>query len=636
MKLPFIQNRDCVKKKFMKIKRNYPIGSEYSEKGVHFRVWAPDHSEACLLLEELGQQIPMIQENMGYFSVFVPKLKKGSLYRYGLGQSPKNGQWYPDPASRHQPFGVEGPSAVIDSRFSWSDDKWPGVKIEGQIIYELHIGTFTQEGTFQAAAAQLEALAELGITTIEIMPVNEFPGKFGWGYDGVYLFAPYHVYGTPEDLKALINKAHRLKIGVILDVVYNHFGPDGNFLHEYTKKYFTDKEKTEWGEALNFDHPSTREFFLTNARYWIEEYHFDGLRVDATPWIICHKEPHLLSDLTKIVKESRPGKHKIVVGENEQQDAILLKSYSEKGYAFDSLWNDDFHHTALVRLKGKRESYYTDYLGSPQEFISSLKYGFLYQGQYYQWQKKKRGSFSLTFPPLSKVIFLENHDQVANSGRGMRLHQLSSPGIYRALTCLLLLGPNTPLLFQGQEFASSSPFYYFADHKSSLNHEVHKGRKKFLRQFPSLSTAEIQKNVPNPSDPQNFIFCKLDFKERKTHSESYNLHKDLIKLRKEDSVFKSIFKYKYDGAVLGADSFLIRVFGDRCGDRLLIFNFGADVVFDPAPEPLLVPGDKSVDWEILFSTNLLAYGGEGVAPLFKGPYWNIPGQSAMVLKTIRI
>jgi maltooligosyltrehalose trehalohydrolase len=616
----------------MKVKRHYPIGAEFSKKGVHFRVWAPDHPKVTLILEEFGKQIPLLKEKDGYFSVFVPHLEKGTLYRFGLGRSPKEHS-YPDPASRYQPFGVEGFSAVIDPTFPWTDGKWPGIKIEGQIVYELHIGTFTQEGTFTAAAQQLEALADLGITLIEVMPLNEFPGNFGWGYDGINLFAPYHLYGTPHDLKAFIDKAHRLDLGVILDVVYNHFGPHGNFISQYSKDYLNPKKTTEWGAALNFDHPSSREFFLTNARYWIEEFHFDGLRVDATTCFFCEKTPHVLSDLTQVVKKTRPKKQKIVIGENETQDATLLKPYNEGGYQFDALWNDDFHHTALVRLKGKREAYYTDYLGSPQEFISSLKYGFLYQGQYYNWQEQKRGMLHLTLPRSSKVIFLENHDQIANTGKGKRLHQLSDPGNYRALTSLLLLGPNVPMLFQGQEFGSTSPFYYFADHKKNLNRLVHKGRKVFLSQFPRLSTKEAHELLKNPSDPLTFAQCKLDFTERENNTEHYRLHKDLIKLRKEDPVLKTISTCGFDGAVLSPDSFLIRFFGGPLGDRLMIINFGADFTFNPAPEPLLSAGNER-DWEILWSSDYFIYGGEGAAPLI-APYWEIPGHSAVLLKATR-
>jgi maltooligosyltrehalose trehalohydrolase len=614
----------------MNIKRKYPIGAEFSEKGVNFRVWAPDHAKVYLVQEEARIPIPLINEENGYFSLFCPHLGKGTLYKFGFGRSPKENS-YPDPASRYQPSGVVGPSEVIDPKFPWEDEKWKGIQIDGQIIYELHVGTFTLEGTLNSAAKQLEALSQLGVTLIELMPLNEFPGKFGWGYDGINLFAPYHHYGTPEDLKAFINKAHQLNLGVILDVVYNHFGPDGNFLTKFTHKYFNPKETTEWGSAINFEDQSSREFFLTNARYWIEEFHFDGLRIDATPWFFCNITPHILAEITKVVKKANPKKKKIVIGESETQDVTLLKPFTEGGYQFDALWNDDFHHTALVRLKGKREAYYTDYTGTPQEFISAFKYGFLYQGQYYDWQHKNRGTFALTLPRYSKIIFLENHDQIANTAHGKRLYQLSDPGNYRTLTCLLLLGPNIPMLFQGQEFSSSSPFYYFADHKSKITRLISKGRKTFLAQFPSLSSKEAGDQQQDPSHLSTFIKCKLHLEEREKNSKSYLLHKNLIKLRKEDAVFQRISTCSFDGAVLNADSFLLRFFGEQDGDRLMIINFGANFTFNPDPEPLLVAGDNK-QWEILWSSDDFSYGGEGIAfPIT--PYWEIPGHSATVLKT---
>ena len=597
------------------MKRRYPVGAEYSKKGVHFRVWASDHSKVKLILNESKQTIEMEKEKDGYFSAFMPRLEKGALYRYQLGS-----ESYPDPASRYQPFGVEGDSAVIDPTFPWTDENWPGVSIENQVIYEMHIGTFTQEGTFLAATNKLEYLAKLGITVIEIMPVNEFPGEFGWGYDGIHLFAPYHNYGTPFELKTFIDKAHQLRLAVILDVVYNHFGPSGNSIFKFSKKYLNTQQTTEWGDAINFDDPFVREFFLTNGRYWIEEFHFDGLRVDATPWFFCDLKPHVLSDLSKTIKKAKPRKKKILIGESEEQDVILLKPFKEGGYQFDALWNDDFHHTALVRLKGKKEAYYTDYLGSPQEFISSFKYGFLYQGQYYSWQKKGRGTFHLTLPYSSKIIFLENHDQVANTGKGKRLHQTTDPGNYRALICLLLLSPNNPLIFQGQEFGSEAPFYYFADHEKSLNRKIHKGRKEFLSQFPSLATEEVQEQLKNPSDRNTFLECKLNIIEPNEH---YKLHSDLLTLRKK------LKKDHFDGSVLNQDAFLLRYFEKE--DYLILINFGSDLIFSPAPEPLLVAGTKK-KWKILFSSNSIDYGGEGIS-IELDPIWKIPGHSATLLIT---
>lgn len=614
----------------MLYKRKYPIGAELTKAGVHFRIWAPRHRSATLVIENpenKPQEFSLNREKKGYFSLFVPGIKEGTLYRFKLGSSKIK---LPDPASHYQPHGVEGPSCIVNPRFPWKDKKWKGITLEGQIIYEMHIGTFTQEGTFKAAMKELPELARLGITLIELMPLNEFPGHFGWGYDGINLFAPFHHYGTPEDLKAFINEAHRLKLGVILDVVYNHFGPEGNFLSHFAKEYFNSKKTTEWGGAINFDHPSAKEFFLTNARYWLHEFHFDGLRVDATTCIFCETEPHVLSELTQVVKKTNPQKKKLVIGENEEQNTQLLKPYKLNGYGFDALWNDDFHHTACVRLLGKKEAYYTDYLGTPQEFISSIKHGYLYQGQYYVWQKKNRGTSFQKHSPSSLVIFLENHDQVANSGQGKRIHQLCDPGNYRAMVCLFLLSPNTPMIFQGQEYGSTVPFFYFADHNKKLNLLVERGRKTFLSQFPRLSSSETKKMLPKPGDWKTFAQCKLDLKQRKENGAHYSLYKDLIDLRKKDPVFKNMNKLRIEGAVINQDAFVIRYFNENLEDRLLIINFGPDYLFSPNPEPLLAPPERT-QWQILWSSDSSIYGGDGNPPPLTSVL-KIPGHCAIVLK----
>jgi maltooligosyltrehalose trehalohydrolase len=615
----------------MHIKRHYPIGAEIiPKKGVHFRVWAPDHKKVTLLLENddaEAQHYLMTKEKDGYFSLLLPEAKEGTHYRYKLGTSKK---LLADPASRYQPLGPIGPSCVVNPIYEWTDEEWPGISMEGQILYEMHLGTFTKEGTFKAAMEQLEELKRLGITTIELMPLNEFVGHFGWGYDGVLLFAPYHEYGIPEDVKAFIDKAHKLGLGVILDVVYNHLGPDGNQMIEFTKEYLSEKNITEWGKTINFDSPEVREFFLTNVRYWIEEFHFDGLRVDATPWFFSSTPLHILEDITRTALKAAGKKNIIICGENEPEDTKLIKPYEEGGYNFDALWNDDFHHTALVRLTGKREAYYTDYLGSVQEFISALKYGFLYQGQYYEWQKKKRGKANFNILPKSMIIFLENHDQLANSGNGKRVHQLCDPGNYKSLVSYLLLSPNTPLLFQGQEYGSSHPFLYFADHSAHMNELIFEGRKKSLSQFPRLATRESQAAIPNPSDPLTFTECKLDFNERITNSKHYDLYKDLIKLRKNDPVFKIMQNIKIDGAVIGTEAFLIRYFGGEQGDRLLIINFGPDHVFVPVPEPLMAP-EEGFEWSLLWSSESPKYGGEGTTSIHTS-HWKILGHSSIVLK----
>lgn len=615
------------------MKRKYPIGAEFSKKGVDFCVWAPDHRFLELVIEterKKPRHYKMSRNKEGYFSLFVEELPEKTLYRFKL----PNGNLCADPASRFQPQGPNGPSMVINPEYYWKDKNWKGIDAKGHVAYEMHIGTFTQEGTYEAAAKELPELADLGITLIEILPLNEFPGHFGWGYDGVNLFAPTHLYGPPTSLKAFIDIAHSLKIGVVLDVVYNHLGPEGNQMISFAKEYLSEKFSSDWGQAINFDSIPSRQFFLTNAIYWIQEYHFDGLRIDATPWFFCSTPQHILQELSKVVKKAGKKRKTIIIGENEPQDTNLLRPYHEGGYGFDMMWNDDFHHTAQVRLTGKREAYYTDYLGSPQEFISSIKYGFLYQGQYYDWQKKPRGTPHLHILPQTMMIFLENHDQVANSGHGMRLHKFCDPRNLKAMTALFILGPNTPLIFQGQEFNSNQPFYYFADHNPHISHLVRKGRRRELSQFPRVATEEARKALPNPENPLTFTRSKLNFKDRQTNHSIYQMYKDLIFLRKNDPVIKKGQDLKVDGAVLGTDAFLLRYFGERLGDRLLIINFGADLYFNPAPEPLLVPSLKK-EFEILWSSESLSYEGEGTPPI-NIPYWKILGHSAVLLKERKI
>ncbi|HEV7393559.1 MAG TPA: alpha-amylase family glycosyl hydrolase, partial [Burkholderiales bacterium] len=402
-------------------------------------------------------------EGDDYFSGTRPHTRAGMLYRLRLDDAEK---LYPDPASRFQPQGHDGPSQIVDAdSYPWTDATWKGAGRRGQVIYEMHIGTFTREGTWRAAAAALPWLAELGVTLLEVMPVGEFPGRFGWGYDVIHFFAPTRLYGTPDDMRAFVDTAHRSGLAVILDAIYNHCGTVGCFLPAFSSHYFSRRYRSDWGHALNFDGENAegvREFFTTNAEYWIREFHLDGFRLDATQSICDESEPHILAAISARVREAAGTRVTYIVGENEPQHVRLLEPRDRGGYDLDALWNDDFHHSARVALTGRTEAYYSDYRGTPQEFVSAAKLGFLYQGQYYSWQKQARGSPTIGLAPERFITFLQNHDQVANSTRGLRLHRLTSPGRCRAATALLLLAPQTPLLFQGQEFAASSPFLYFA------------------------------------------------------------------------------------------------------------------------------------------------------------------------------
>jgi maltooligosyltrehalose trehalohydrolase len=614
--------------------RRLPVGAEtVSGGGVHFRVWAPAARRVEVVLEAgpgAPAAIELEAEAKGYFSGLASEAGPATLYRFRLGPGL---HVCPDPASRYQPAGPHGPSQVIDpSLFTWTDDGWPGVRLPGQVLYEMHIGTFTPEGTWAAAIRELPELRRVGLTVLEIMPLAEFPGRFGWGYDGVAPYAPTHLYGAPDDLRRFVDQAHALGLGVILDVVYNHMGPDGSYLSQFSSQYSTDRYPNEWGRSLNFDGPgaeAVREFFIGNAGYWIDEFHFDGLRLDATQTIHDASPDHVIAAVVRRAREAARGRDVIVVAENEPQNVRLVEPPSENGFGMDALWNDDFHHTARVALTGCREGYYTDYQGTPQELISAVKWGFLYQGQRYSWQNKPRGTPTLALPPATFIAFLQNHDQVANTLRGARLHQIADPGVYRALTALLCLAPSTPMLFQGQEFGASSPWLYFADHEGDLGRQVRKGRAEFLSQSPSVAAAV--RHLPDPLDPATFQRCKLNPAERDPQAPLYTLHRDLLALRREDPVFRSQQPHSLDGALLTPQAFVLRFFGRAAGDRLLLLNLGADVRLDPAPEPLLAP-PRGGAWRLVWSSEEPRYGGHGTAPVVTEAGWYLVGHAAVVLE----
>lgn len=608
--------------------RKFPIGAEVTDEGVNFRVYAPLCKSVDVVSEDGAQKYPLKAERKGYFSATIPQLTSNSLYRFSLDNSQEH---YPDPASRFQPDGPFGPSQVVNPKdYHWTDQNWKGRSIKGQVIYEMHIGTFTQEGTYLAAQEQLKELADLGITIIELMPLNEFPGKFNWGYDGVNLFSPAHVYGTPDDLRSFIDTAHSLSLCVILDVVYNHFGPEGNFIDKFATDYFLEKD-TDWGKAIDFDHHAAREFFLTNAQYWIDEFHFDGLRVDATQNIYCTTTPHIHLEIQRVARAAAPNKKILIIGENESQESIIFRSVEKGGYGFDALWNDDFHHSALVRLTGKREAYYTDYTGNSEEIGSCLRFGFLYQGQYYSWQEKNRGTPCLDIPKEAFILFTQNHDQIANTGHGMRLNQFSDKGNLKAMTSLMVLSPCTPMLFQGQEFAATTPFYYFADHPEELTNLIHEGRKSFLSQFNSLASEEVQEQILNPGDPDVFMKSKLNFDERISNAKLYQFHKDLIKLRHIDPVISDPKSY-FTTSTINSEILILRYFGESNQDRLLLFNFGVDFKIEPAWNPLLAP-PKNCSWKTIFTSDSLNYEGNGTRS-FDKPQWILPGHSVYVFSSM--
>jgi maltooligosyltrehalose trehalohydrolase len=629
--------------------RRLPIGAEPVADGVHFRVFAPKRKAVTVVFD--GDRTPAVKlsaDGDGYFAGLAKGAKAGDRYKFKLDAED---YLYPDPASRYQPDGPHGSSQVVDpTTFKWTDGNWTGVTAAGQVLYELHVGTFTKDGTFRSAIAGLDHLADVGVTCIELMPVPEFAGSFGWGYDGVDQYAPYHHYGTPDDLRAFVDAAHARGLGVILDLVYNHMGPDGNYMRAFAEEYFNPHHMTDWGEALNFDgdhREPCREYFVQNAVHWVSEYHFDGFRFDATQAIIDASPEHVLAEINRTCRAAVPGRSLYLINENEPQNTKLVRPPEQGGYGLDALWNDDFHHTALVALSGHNEAYYMDYNGSAQEFLSAAKWGYLFQGQRYKWQKRRRGTTALDLPPTAFVHFLQNHDQIANSGRGFRVHQITSPGQLKAMTAFMLLMPQTPLLFQGQEFAASSTFHYFADHNEDLNKLIAQGRAKELSQFPSVAVPAMRHYLLDPGARSTFERSKIDLAERDRpfHKEVYQLHKDLLKLRREEAVFARVQrKGDVDGAVLSPTAFVLRYFATpgpgtgaetaSVGDRLVLVNFGNDLPMDPCPEPLLAP-PPGFRWTVVLTTEDPAYGGSGTPPAdTEQEGWLVHGRCTIVLKPV--
>jgi maltooligosyltrehalose trehalohydrolase len=602
--------------------RRWPIGAEVTPDGVHFRVWAPGKRTCDVVLEDGGRSHALAREDGGYFAGLVAGARDGARYRFRLDGGDL---LLPDPASRFQPEGPHGPSQVVDpSRFRWSDGGWRGIGRKGQVVYELHVGTFTPGGTFAALERELPYFVELGVTTLELMPVADFPGRFGWGYDGVNLFAPTRLYGQPDDLRRLVDRAHALGLAVILDVVYNHLGPDGNYLGLFGP-YFA-KEKSEWGDAINFGGEGSRgvrELFATNAACWIAEYHLDGLRLDAVHAIVDRSEEHILAEVARRARAAAGGRSIWIVAENESQGSYVFRPPVD----LDAAWNDDFHHAARVAGTGRKEAYFSDYTGSPQELLSALRWGFLYQGQVYPWQKQRRGRPVLDVEPERFVSALLNHDQVANVSNGVPLYRLISASRMRALTAVLLLGPHTPMLFQGQEFAASARFLYFADHEPDLAAKVRQGRAEFVAQFPSAAAGDIRHRLDDPAAPATFEACRLDLGERETHREVLRLHQDLLRLRREDPIISA--GGRVDGAVLGPAAFCVRWPGAE--PRLLLVNLGIDLTLGGIAEPLLAP-PEGTRWRILWSTEDPRYGGTGTPePDDDERGWRVIGHAAVLL-----
>lgn len=509
--------------------RRRPLGALVQPDGVLFRLWATEARQVDLVLEPEGTSLPMDAVDGGFFERFLPGLRPGARYRYRM----PGGEPLPDPASRYQPEGVHGPSEVVDpGSYRWGDGQWTGVPQSELVFYELHIGTFTEAGTFRGAIDRLPYLSELGVTAIEIMPVGDFPGRWNWGYDPAALFAPSRAYGTPDDLRALVDGAHQAGLAVFLDVIYNHFGPDGNYAAAFGK-FFTEKHASPWGQGINLDDrhsEGVRNFFIDNALHWFGEYHFDGLRLDAAHALQDDSQTHFLAELSAAV-ECLGGRKRYLVAEDERNLATLVRPRCEGGYGLDAVWADDFHHQIRNATAGDMEGYYADFAHTTAEDIAAtLRQGWFYIGQQSVHSGKPRGTDPAGISLERFVLCIQNHDQVGNRPTGARLHHETSLSLYRAASALLLFVPELPLLFMGQEWATSSPFQFFTDHNQQLGPLVTEGRKNEFRGF-----AGFQGEVPDPQDFSTFQRSKLNWNELEepAHRGMSDLYRRLLKLRRE-------------------------------------------------------------------------------------------------------
>ena len=515
----------------MQCHHEMPFGARLKpEGGVEFRLWAPGARAVTLVLGQ--ERVSTLAGDNGWYHATVPHARAGDAYQWRIDDE----LLVPDPASRFNPQGPHGASQVIDARgFDWDAD-WRGRPWHEAVIYELHVGCFTPAGTYAAAEAQLPALAELGITAVQLMPLADFPGRFGWGYDGVLPYAPHPAYGTPDELKRFIQAAHRLSLMVFLDVVYNHFGPDGNYLHRYAPQFFTDRHKTAWGAAMNFDGPgcqTVREFFIHNALYWLGEYRFDGLRFDAVHAMLDDTQPDIMEAISQRVREAFPRRHVHLMLENDSNDAERLAAPGTSG-RFEGQWNGDFHHTLHVLTTDEHDGYYAEYDQPIDQLARCLTHGFAREGGPHNSEHAQpRRAAQSTLALGTAINFLQNHDQIGNRAFGERLAQLADDRALKLATAMLLLCPAPPLLFMGEEFGAQTPFLYFADWTGELRNAVREGRRKEFAHFPRYAEAAERNELPDPCDAATFERCKLDWAQAQSaaHREWRNLYSSLLALR---------------------------------------------------------------------------------------------------------
>jgi malto-oligosyltrehalose trehalohydrolase len=513
------------------------FGPVFTANGILFRLWAPKQEKVSLRVDD-RDPIPMAKGLDGWFSADVEGASAGSLYKFIM----PDGLEVPDPASRFQPDGPHGASQVIDpGRYAWAEESWTGRPWEESVVYELHVGTFTPEGTFRALIDRLQHLQSLGITAIQLMPVNDFPGGRGWGYDGVLPYAPKETYGRPEDLKALVDAAHAHGISVFLDVIYNHFGPDGNYLPVYAP-LFTEKHKSPWGSGINYDGEGSdmvREFVIMNALYWLEEFRVDGLRFDAVHAIIDDSREHLLREMARRIRETLTGREIHLIVENEDNTSSLLaRDTRGRPPLYTAQWNDDIHHVLHVAATGEDFGYYADFADDSARIGRGLAEGFVYQGEHMPYRGSERGEPSAALPPTAFISFIQNHDQIGNRAFGDRLSTSTPPEAIRAVAAVYLLAPQVPMLFMGEEWAAKQPFPYFCDFHEELNAIVRKGRREELSRLPGFGEGDDASDAPDPTKLETFRSAKLDWNDPLVGegAEQLAFYRGLLDLRRREII----------------------------------------------------------------------------------------------------
>jgi maltooligosyltrehalose trehalohydrolase len=582
-------------------------GAELQGAGVFFRTWTTGKNNVSVAIcgddQSVVREIPMEREASGYYSAVDSGASPGTLYKYRL-----DGNLVPDIASRFQPMGVHGPSQVVDAgSFRWTDSGWKPKALHELVIYELHVGTFTREGTFDGIAARFDHLKEVGINAIELMPIADFAGDRNWGYDCVSIYAPSRAYGRPDDLRRFVNAAHEAGLTVILDVVYNHLGPDGNYMGVYSEHYFNALHHTPWGAAFNLDGPDAapvRNHFAENPLYWVKEFHLDGFRLDATHAIPDDSPKHLVQEIAERVQAFGA----FVICEDPRNERKLVLPRDQGGYGCDAVWADDFHHVVRVQMTEESEGYMGYFKGTMEELVKTVREGWLFTGEM-QKDGIPRGTPGADIEPEHFVHCISNHDQVGNRAYGERLSHSISPAAYRAASAFLITEPYTPMFFMGQEWATSRPFLYFTDHHDELGRGVTEGRRKEFAEFSDFRDPAKRALIPDPQALASFMNSKLDWTElqQQPHLEVVRLYRDFLRFRQINLTDRRRGRWQVEQ--ISRKAIALRYRRKIAGDILIVAQILANETVVDLENEQLRPA-KGRKWEFVISTNEPIYGGK--------------------------